>query len=159
MGGQLAALAVVLAAAVALPGCGQQVRDRDEVTVAPTHSSDAREPLYLSAHERDLVLAEMRQMLESTEGVVTGRAANDLQAIQQAAARSGRRAPGTVDQAMHASLPENFLHLGMAAHGGFDDIARMAEEGADRDAMTARLGEVLRQCTSCHATYRVEVRQ
>lgn len=159
MGGQLAALAVALAATVALLGCGQQVRHREEAAGTSAQSSDAREPLYLSAHERDLVLAEMRQMLESSEGVVTGLAANDLQAIQQAAARSGQRAPGTVDQAMHASLPENFLHLGMAAHGGFDDIARMAEEGADRDALTARLGEVLRQCTSCHATYRVEVRQ
>lgn len=158
MGGRLALLAALLAAA-SLPGCGPQERAHDQAAGAAALSGDAREPLYLGAHERDLVLAEMRQMLESTEGVVAGLAGNDLQAIQQAAARSGRRAPGTVDQELHGRLPENFLHLGMAAHGGFDDIARMAGDGADRDAMTARLGGILHECTTCHATYRVEVRQ
>lgn len=159
MGGRFGILAAALAAVTVLPGCGPLEPANDAVTEAAPVASDAREPLHLNAHERALVLAEMRQMLESTEGVVTGLAANELQAIQQAAARSGTRAPGTVDQAMHASLPESFLRLGMAAHGGFDDIARMAEEGAGRDAMTARLGEILRQCTACHATYRVEVNE
>ena len=118
---------------------------------------DAREAIMLSSAERDLVLGEMRLMLESTEGVVAGLAANDMVAIEQAAARASPNAPGTVDQALHGALPEPFLHSGAAAHGGFEDIARLARGGASREAINARLSQTLHQCTSCHATYRVEV--
>jgi cytochrome c556 len=99
----------------------------------------------------------MRMMLESTEGVVAGLAANDMQAVEQAAARAAPSAPGTVDQELHASLPEAFLHSGAAAHGGFEDIARLARQAAGTEALMRRLGETLHQCTSCHAAYRVEV--
>ena len=124
---------------------------------ASVGASDAREAIILSHGERDLVLAEMRMMLESTEGVVAGLAANDMQAVEQAAARAAPSAPGTVDQELHASLPEAFLHSGAAAHGGFEDIARLARQAAGAEAVMTRLGETLHQCTSCHAAYRVEV--
>jgi cytochrome c556 len=124
---------------------------------ASVGETDAREAIVLSHGERDLVLAEMRMMLESTEGVVAGLAANDMQAVEQAAARAAPSAPGTVDQELHASLPEAFLHSGAAAHGGFEDIARLARQAAGTEALMRRLGETLHQCTSCHAAYRVEV--
>ncbi len=120
-------------------------------------SNDKREAIALSALERDHVLAEMRQMLQSTEGVVTGLAAGDMAAVQSAAALSGRRAPMTVDQMLHTKFSKEFLSLGAAAHGGFDDIARLATEGAGSTAVTAKLGDVLQACTSCHETYRIEI--
>jgi cytochrome c556 len=119
-------------------------------------SNDMREAIPLSVLERDHVLAEMRQMLQSTEGVVSGLAAGDMAAVQSAAALSGRRAPTTADQKLHAKFSKEFLLLGAAAHGGFDDIARLAAEGAGDKAVTAKLGDVLRACTSCHAAYRIE---
>jgi hypothetical protein len=117
---------------------------------------EGREAIHLSAVERDHVLAEMRQMLQSTEGVVSGLAAGDMAAVQSAAALAGRRAPTTVDQMLHAKFSKEFLSWGQAAHGGFDDIARLAAEGAGDKAVTAKLGDVLRACTSCHAAYRIE---
>jgi len=119
-------------------------------------SNDMREAIPLSVLERDHVLTEMRQMLQSTEGVVSGLAAGDMAAVQSAAALAGRRAPMTVDQMLHTKFSKEFLSLGQAAHGGFDDIARLAAEGAGDKAVTAKLGDVLRACTSCHAAYRIE---
>ena len=148
------AVAAAFVAVCALQGCTEPPRGAHPEAARAV--SDAREAIVLSDAERGLVLAEMRLMLESTEGVVAGLAARDMRAIEQAAARSGQRAPGTVDQALHGNLPEEFMHMGAAAHGGFDDIARLAREGAGADAVTMRLSETLHQCTSCHATYRVE---
>ncbi|MBN8607027.1 MAG: hypothetical protein J0L81_08935 [Caulobacterales bacterium] len=150
-----AAAALLAMCALALDGCGEPQRGVDPQAAGAAR--DAREAITLSRTERDLVLGEMRLMLESTEGVVAGLAANDMQAIEQAAARSSPSAPGTVDQAMHGALPEAFLHSGAAAHGGFADIARLARDGAGAEAINARLSQTLHQCTSCHATYRVEV--
>jgi cytochrome c556 len=120
-------------------------------------SNHKREPLRLGAHERQLVLAEMRQMLESTEGVVAGLAKNDMAAIEQAAARSGRQAPETVDEALHGALPEEFLRMGAAAHGGFDGIAQLARDRATIATIAAKLGETLSSCNTCHANYRLDV--
>lgn len=138
-----------------LQACAEPPHTADDH--AAVGASDAREAIVLSRAERDLVLAEMRLMLESTEGVVAGLAANDMQRVEQAAARAAPSAPGTVDQELHASLPEAFLHSGAAAHGGFEDIARLARQAAGTEAVMTRLGETLHQCTSCHAAYRVEV--
>lgn len=146
--------AVVALAAGALLGCTEPEGAAHPEAARPL--SDGRDAIPLSDAERSLVLAEMRLMLESTEGVVAGLASNDMRAVEQAAARSGLGASGTVDQAMHASLPEAFVHMGAAAHGGFDDIALLAREGAGVDAVTMRLSQTLSQCTSCHAAFRVE---
>lgn len=156
---QVVSLVSAFAAAMLIQACSPEpVGPGDpDVRHAVESAADAREPLRLGGHERDLVLAEMRLMLESTEGVVVGLASNDSAAIEQAAARSGRRAPGTIDQELHGALPEDFLRMGEEAHGGFDEIAQMARDGASSEAMTARLGATLHACTSCHATYRVEV--
>lgn len=149
------AVAAALLTMCALDGCAEPQHGAEPQAAGA--ALDAREAIILSSAERDLVLGEMRLMLESTEGVVAGLAANDMQAIEQAAARSSPSAPGTVDQALHGALPEAFLHSGAAAHGGFEDIARLARARASEDAITARLSQTLHQCTSCHATYRVEV--
>lgn len=148
-------VAAALLAMCALDGCAEPHHGAEPQAAGAAR--DAREAIALSRNERDLVLSEMRLMLESTEGVVAGLAANDMVAIEQAAARSSPSAPGTVDQALHGALPEAFLHAGAAAHGGFEDIARLAREGEGAAAINARLSQTLHQCTSCHATYRVEV--
>lgn len=149
------AVAAAFLAVCALQACTEPPRGAHP-EAAPA-VSDTRETIVLSDAERDLVLTEMRLMLESTEGVVAGQAARDMRAIEQAAARSGQRAPGTVDQALHSNLPEEFMHMGAATHGGFDDIARLAREGAGAEAVTMRLSQTLHQCTSCHGAYRIDV--
>lgn len=151
----VAAAAAAFLAICALEGCTKPQHSAHQETARG--ASDAREAIILSRAERDLLLAEMRLMLESTEGVVAGLAAKDMQAIAQAAARSAPNAAGTVDQELHGSLPEAFVHSGAGAHGGFNDIARLAREGAGAEAVTRRLSLTLQQCTSCHAAYRVEV--
>lgn len=120
---------------------------------------DAREVIALDARERALVLGEMRGMLESVEGVVSGLAASDLEAVANAAARSGRPAIGANDQALHSKLPEAYRYMGSSVRGGFDEIAQMARDGEGREAMMERLGGVLQTCTSCHAAYQIEAEE
>lgn len=118
-------------------------------------SADSRMAVELTAAERDHVLAEMRGMLESTQGVVGGMAANDHKAIQESAAAAGKRPPTSASKALHQKLPEAWLSVGAMAHGGFDEIARRAGEGGDASAIAAELETTLRACTSCHAAFRI----
>jgi cytochrome c556 len=145
----------VCACLVLLQGCGQAA----EAPPPQQGRNDAREIIRLSEAERAQVLGEMRGMLESVEGVVSGLSAADMEAIAQAAQRSGRPALNANDEALHAKFPDAYLYMGRLARGGFDDIAQMARAGEEREAIMARLGPVLQACTSCHAAYQIEAEE
>ena len=69
----VAAAAAAFLSICALEGCTKPQHSAHQETARG--ASDAREAIILSRAERDLLLAEMRLMLESTEGVVAGLAA------------------------------------------------------------------------------------
>lgn len=138
-----------------LQACGQAA----EAPSPEQLRDDTREVIRLDARERAQVLGEMRAMLDSVEGVVSGLAAADMEAIANAAARSGRPQMGANDQALHGKLPEAYRYMGSTARGGFDEIAQMARDGEGREAITARLSGVLQACTSCHAAYQIHTEQ
>ena len=52
-------------------------------------SPDGRQAIVLSADEKNLILAEMRTMLGSVQGVVDGIANKDMKRVAQAARQSG----------------------------------------------------------------------
>jgi hypothetical protein len=135
-----------------LQACGQAA----EAPPQQQAHTDAREIIRLSEAERAQVLGEMRNMLESVEGVVSGLSADDMEAIAQAAQRSGRPTLNANDEALHAKFPDAYLYMGRLARGGFDDIAQMARAGEEREAIMGRLGPVLQACTSCHAAYQIQ---
>lgn len=118
---------------------------------------DGRQAIMLSADEKNLILAEMRTMLGSVQGVVDGIANKDMQRIAQAARQSGSVAAAQVPAGLMAKLPLGFKQLGHAAHQGFDEIIVGADSGEPGDLLLARLGERLNNCVACHATYRLEV--
>jgi hypothetical protein len=120
-------------------------------------ASDGRQAIVLSADEKNLVLAEMRTMLSSVQGVVDGIASKDMKRIAQAARQSGSAAAAQVPASLMAKLPLGFKQLGHGAHQGFDEIVVGAESGEPVDLLLVRLGERLNNCVACHATYRLEV--
>lgn len=122
-------------------------------TRAP-ESADGRIAVPLPLEARDAVLAEMRLMLNSVQGVLAGAAQSDTAAIQRAAAASGLVM--AADPALEQVLPEGFLQYGMATHRAFDSLAANASAGPA--AAIEGLAAITGTCVTCHAAYRLEVR-
>jgi cytochrome c556 len=118
-------------------------------------STDPRTAVQLPVEARDAVLAEMRTMLGSVQGVLDGAARSDTAAIRGAAKASGLVM--AADPALEAVLPPEFLRLGMRTHQAFDTLAATASAGAA--PAVARLAEIASGCVACHAAYRLEVQQ
>lgn len=104
--------------------------------------------------ERDKVLAEMRQMLESMSGVLQGFVANDMPEIEKAARASGMET--AVDPQLEKKLPEAFLRLGMLTHKSFDKLADQAKAGGTREDAIKALAVLSNNCVGCHRTYRLD---
>lgn len=125
----------------------------------PAHepaSTDSRQEVALPRDARNAVLAEMRTMLGSLDGIVTGLANGDSGAIRQAAAASGLAT--AADPHLEELLPEQFLTWGVATHLQFDSLAATAARGGPADTTLAQLGRITQLCVSCHATYRIALR-
>lgn len=119
-------------------------------------STDTRQRLILATAQRDRILAEMRLMLRSVNGIVQGLATNDLPAAEKAARASGMVDAADVDPQIKQLLPRQFLELGMQTHRGFDKLADQIKAGGSRDDTIRRLVELTDNCVACHATYRLD---
>ncbi len=117
-------------------------------------SADTRQRVVLSQIEREQVLAEMRQMLESVSGILRGYVANDLSAIEKAARPSGMAM--AVDPQLRKKLPVAFLQLGMQTHRGFEKLADQAAARGTREEAITTLATLSGNCAACHATYRLD---
>lgn len=121
-------------------------------SIAP--SADGRTAVLVTEGERDIVLAEMRAMLEATQTIVAAIATNDGAAIAAASYAVGMASTGDAPMALMAKLPLEFKMLGLATHRRFDDLAAIAGDSGDLNAATGALGDLMLNCTSCHASYR-----
>jgi cytochrome c556 len=136
------------ALAVAFAGCG---------TGGAVWSHDARTAVFLPVEARDAVLAEMRTMLGSVNGVLIAQTNGDTAAMRQAALASG--AAAAADPALEAVLPEAWLKLAMTTHEQFDGLAQAVARPGGRDSVVAHLARITGHCVACHAAYRVEPRR
>ena len=120
-------------------------------------SSDERISIVMSGAERDMVLGEMRAFLGSVQVITRGVVDNDVKGVVEAARHVGAEAQQAVPASLVAKLPLAFKKLGFDTHQRFDQLARnVADLGDTADALP-ELAELLRNCTACHATYRIEV--
>jgi len=143
-------LNLVLTVRLVVPG------EEGATTVSPVAtegSADSRTPIQLPVEARDAVLAEMRLMLGSVQGVIDGVARQDTAAIRTAAAASGLVM--AADPALEQVLPQSFLLMGMATHQAFDSLAANASAGPA--AAVQRLADITGRCVACHAVYRLEL--
>lgn len=139
-----ATAAVALALLAAAPGAAQ----------APP--GDARQRLALTAPARDKILAEMRAMLESLHGVLSGLGSGDRAAAERAARAAGMGTAADVEPAVMRQLPAGFRALGMQTHQGFDRLADQIRGGASVPETLDALTRVTANCVACHATYRLD---
>lgn len=123
--------------------------------VAP--SSDGRIAILLTPGERDLVLAEMRAFLASTQTILSAAAQGELAPAVAAARQVGAQAQTGVPASLMGKLPIEFKTLGLATHRAFDQLALDAQDLGDPDQTLEALAEILAKCVGCHAAYRIDV--
>lgn len=119
-------------------------------------SPDHRRPIVMNAEEAAHIRLEMRLFLSGVHKIVTGAAHNDMKMVAEAAESVGMAAAHDVPPALREKLPLEFKKLGHATHSGFDELARDAAGIADPNLALRQLGELMSNCVSCHATFRIE---
>jgi cytochrome c556 len=120
-------------------------------------STDGRMSIRLDAGERDLVLTEMRQFLESIQKITEGITEADMQLVAEYARKSGRAAQGAVPGTLVGKLPMQFKKLGSDTHARFDQLALDAEEFGDGGHVLSQLSILMQNCVACHAAYRIDI--
>ncbi len=120
-----------------------------------TASTDNRTAIVLLDSERDIVLGEMREFLEAVQGVTTAASEGDMKSLAAKARSVGSASLGGVPTSLMGKLPLEFKTLGLETHSLFDDLAKAAEEETDPNAVIGSLGDLLLNCTSCHAGYKL----
>lgn len=121
-------------------------------------SADKRQSIVLTSDERDLILAEMRVMLSSVQGIVDGIASKKMSHVSETARRSGSAAVAQVPAGLMTKLPLSFKQLGHETHLGFDEIVVGAQSGEPGDILLTRLSTQLNNCIACHASYRLDTK-
>ena len=119
-----------------------------------TSSPDGRIAVIITEAEQDMVLGEMRSMLQAVAEIARALAREDHAAIAAAAKAVGSVAAQRDSAALMAKLPLEFKRSGLAMHDSFDRIEAAARAGKPVREITAMLGDHLTLCTGCHAGYR-----
>ena len=115
---------------------------------------DSRISLKLSEEEKSELLSEMRQMLASIQGIVTGIGTEDRDLIMRSASHSGNRMARTTPQSIRQKLPQSFKELGGPTHMMFEELVIRAETD-DMATLAEFTGQLMQQCLSCHAKFKV----
>jgi hypothetical protein len=119
--------------------------------------ADGRIAIQLNSSERDLVLAEMRGFVGTLQQITQGIASNEPAQTATAARQAGMAAQGGVPVALMGKLPMAFKKLGLDTHQKFDQLALDAEQMGDTTHTLTQLSELMQNCVSCHATYRIAI--
>lgn len=125
---------------------------------ATTPGSDGRTEIALVPAERDLILAEMRQLLKGVQGVITAVKEQNAKGAEQAARAVGMGMAADVEPAIMMKLPLPFKQMGMSVHSDFDAIADGAAQGEGGPQTLQRLSNIMSRCTTCHDMYRLHPR-
>lgn len=120
-----------------------------------TQSTDGRIAIHLNGGERDLVLGEMRMFLESVQQITAGINADNMKQVAESARKMGQIAQAAVPGSLMGKLPVEFKTLGFVTHKKFDELAFNAEEFEDPAHSLVLLSELISNCVSCHAAYKI----
>lgn len=151
-----AAIALAALISAGLMACGPDPSQTSERRVE-SDVSDGRAVIAVPSRAREMVRAEMRQMLSALNGVLTAAGAADSAALVEAARSGGMAVAVDTDPALADRLPDEFKRLGVDTHRAFDGVAEAAETGASVDTIAARMGRLTANCVACHETYRLAV--
>lgn len=117
---------------------------------------DRRTEIVLAEVEREMVLAEMRQLLKAVHGVVTvlGSPDQNFKAAESAARAAGMQMAADVNPLIMMKLPLAFKQMGMSIHKDMDHLADGIAGGESSMQILNRLSSITARCTACHDMYR-----
>lgn len=121
----------------------------------PQAKGDPREAIALSPAEAEHLLAGMRTYLESIQGIVAAAAEYNVASVPEIAARSGARLLQGVAPLTGLKLPIGFTSMSFDTHDKFDKLAEKAKRGTSRGEVLKDLRDIMGNCVSCHAQYRL----
>jgi len=122
----------------------------------PKQINDPRIGLKLTNSEKVEFLQEMRQMLRSIQGIVSGIGTENREQIVKSAKYSGNRMARATPEAVTKKLPQLFKSIGGPTHMMFEQLAVIAEDD-DMETLTQYTGEIMNQCLRCHETFKITV--
>jgi hypothetical protein len=137
-----------------MPMAGGNMGKPMMATPMPQQVEDTRQVIPLTEAEIAIVAGEMRQMLATVQGITEGLANGDMQAVVEAASRSGGNMMKDLPAQIRMKFPEPFSQMGMATHKVFDQIARETKSIKNPVPVLNQLSTAMQNCVACHATYR-----
>ena len=120
-------------------------------------ADDGRTAILLSRGERNLVLSEMRAFLDSVQGITEAVVNGDMKMAAESATRVGRVDLDDLPASLLRKLPLEVKRLGLSTHLAFHDLAAEIGNGLGGDRVMARMAEILNNCVTCHAGYRIDL--
>jgi len=122
-------------------------------------SDDSRVALEMSDSNRDFVLEEMRDFLESVRKINEGILKEEPNLIIEAGKKSGGSVIDHAPKGLLKSLPIGFKELGFATHDIFDEIQKSAKNNFNPKESQSQLNILLNNCVACHQSYKIEIFQ
>lgn len=123
-------------------------------------SDDGRQAVMLSKDERNALLLEMRNWLQSSQNILAAASVKDFDTVAKSARASGMAAEADTPGSLFRKIPAEMKALGFGTRKKFDEIAADAEQNKDTGQTVAKLSEAMNNCIACHATYRfIEINQ
>jgi len=121
-----------------------------------TEGPDGRTEILLAPEERDLILAEMRQLLKAVDGIVRGlgESTPDWKTVEAAARTAGMNMAADVEPTLMVKLPLPFKQMGMSIHQDMDALADAVVRGETSQQILQRLSSLTARCAGCHDMYR-----
>lgn len=123
------------------------------VQASDTEIPDNRINLGFTELEKSEFLIEMRKMLESIQGVITGIGEGDRKLIINSARYSGNRMARATPESIKKKTTQSFKEIGGPTHMMFEELVVRAETD-DMDTLASFTGELMKQCLACHAMFK-----
>lgn len=139
--------------------------------------ADGRKPVHFPPEMRTQMLRNMRDHVETLNGVLGALASQDFDGASKIAVeRLGLDSPsaaackpkpanaapssqGSMDEMMALYMPEPMRAIGLAMHTSASEFSVVASRGAtthDTRAAVEALSRVTQNCVACHAAYRLQ---
>ena len=115
--------------------------------------TDQRISLGFTPNEKAVFLIEMREMLNSIQGIIAGIGNNDPEQIIKAARYSGNRMARETPESIKQKTPKAFKEIGHPTHMMFEELVIRAESD-DMESLTDFTGELMKNCIACHAIFK-----
>jgi hypothetical protein len=122
-------------------------------------TSDNRTAIIMSESNKDFVLQEMRDFLESVQKINEGILKNDTKLIIEAGKISGGSVISHAPKGLMKTLLSGFKKLGFSTHALFDEIANNAKNDFNKDLTQKKLNSLLKNCTACHQSFKIATKE